>query len=127
LDASLRASRAEVESLKKANNDWPVAEDRIAVLSLEIPNLTAKLDDLKKERIIAEREIQNKQLRVKYATVIERKRLLESASDALSTFCALSKEVLDKMKDTQIRIRELESNLTASKIKLTFSAKRPME
>ena len=124
LDAELKAVEMKIEKIKQVNKDWPVAEQKIKDIESQLPKLEKKEIEFTKEREIAQKAEDSRDLLSQYERAKAKKEILESAEIKLKETKKLTADDLQEIRKITAEISSLKASLSARKLYVKFKAKK---
>jgi DNA repair protein SbcC/Rad50 len=119
----LDAIQARMETHRKDNREWPVAENEVERIKASLPGLKEKETALATEQEIARKKEERDQLRRKFGLVEKIQEELGEAEQALQQTPELSEDDLEALRNTYAKLNELKAGVTASKLSVRLYAK----
>ncbi len=127
LEARLEATRAGMDSLRKAGAEWPAAEKRDADLKRDVTALSERRAPLLQEKMESEKEEAGRALRERHARIAQRKNALEEAGEKFrAAGPELSEKDLRKMGELSRALEKLEAGMEAGRLSVTLKAKEDL-
>lgn len=123
LNAKLEALEREIDEYKRANKEWPVLEHKVQDIRSQLPALRERHETLNKERAEAESAEVNKSVFDRWERVKARKALADDAEKRFQSVKKLIQEEFDEISAAFSRFNQLETQLSASRLSVKFSAK----
>ncbi|MBT5224455.1 MAG: AAA family ATPase [Candidatus Marinimicrobia bacterium] len=126
LGAELNTFELKIEKLKKVNKDWPVAEQKIKDIEIQLPKLEKKEIEFTKERDIAQKAEDSRDLLSQYERAKAKKEKLEAAEKKLKETQKLTADDLQTIREIAAEITRLKTSLSAGKLYVKLRAKKAL-
>ncbi|MBC8192286.1 MAG: AAA family ATPase [FCB group bacterium] len=127
LNSSLESLELKIEKLKLVNKTWPVAEQKIKDANTLLPRLTEKEAAFSQEKVNVQIAENNRDLLSKHERVKAKKAIHDESEDRLKKAAKLTASDLQKIRDTDAGISNLESSLSAGKLYIKFSSQADLD
>ncbi len=123
-DANKESLNLNIKNLSEVNRNWPVRENKIKDLEEQISKNKEKLEELKKEKKLADLQENNKKLIEQAYRVNSFKKELEEAENALKSVKKLTEDDFERIREKLSKLNTLKTKLTAGKLKVQFEARK---
>ena len=124
IDNDLRTIDHETEEIKKISKEWPIKENWLfKEADPRIKKIEKKKENIKKEELDARQNQENKEFRKRFKDLQRLHKKVEDAKNELSKVKKVTEEDIEELKNKKQEVKELENNIKASKLTISFFAK----
>lgn len=124
IDNDLRKIDYETEEIKKLSKEWPIKENWLSKKAEPgVIKIEGKKEKIKKEEVDARQNQENKEFRKWFKNLHNLHKKIESAENELSKVKKVTEEDIEGLKNKKQEVKELENNIKASKLTISFFAK----
>lgn len=116
LEAEIKALGGEIDRIKSANRDWPVAISKIAELNSQLTEMSGRLTALQQERISTEKVEKSRGKREKLQRATVMNQTLSKAIDELESTKKVTREQLDALVKAAKTVENLLAAISAGRV-----------
>lgn len=114
----------ETEEIKKINKEWPIKENWLfKEAEPGVKKIEGKKKKIEKEELDARQNQENKEFRKCFKDLQQLHKKVEDAKNELSKVKKITEEDIEELKNKKQEVKELENNIKASKLTISFFAK----
>ena len=114
----------ETEEIKKINKEWPIKENwLLKEAEPGVNKIEEKKEKIEKEEVDARQNQENKEFRKCFKDLQRLHKKVEDAKNELSKVKKVTEEDIEELKNKKQEVKELENNIKASKLTISFFAK----
>lgn len=124
IDNDLRTIDYETEEIKKINKEWPIKENWLSKEAEPgVKKIEGKKEKIKKEELDARQNQENKEFRKWFKDLQQLHKKVEDTKNELSKVKKVTGEDIEELKNKKQEVKELENNIKALKLTISFFAK----
>lgn len=124
IDNDLGKIERETEEMKEINKEWPIKENWLLKEAEPlVKKIEGKKDKIEKEELDARQNQENKEFRKWFKDLQQLHKKIENAKNELSKVKKVTEEDIEELKNKKQEVKELENNIKASKLTISFFAK----
>ena len=123
-EAELKTVQSQIEMMKKANSEWPVAEAKVEEMKKRLPSLEEKRPPLENEKKEIDIEEKNKSLREKFQRILHRKEALLKAREAFQQVKVLERKDLEEIRNAAALLHQMKAALEAGRLTVRLTTKQ---
>ncbi|MGD0724577.1 MAG: AAA family ATPase [Spirochaetia bacterium] len=127
LEAELKAVRQEMDALRKASLEWPVAAHKARELEKSLAEAEAARGPLEEELLAAQRAEDTRGLRDKLARVLKKETQVEQARAKLAALPRLDKTALEEIRGASTLLERLQTGMEAGRLAVTVVGRTGVE
>ncbi len=124
IDNDLRTIDHETEEIKKISKEWPIKENWLSkVADPGVKKIEEKKEKIGKEEDEARQNQENKEFRKWFKDLQRLHKKVEDAKNELFKVKKVTEKDIEELKNKKQEVKELENNIKASKLTISFFAK----
>lgn len=127
LNSDLESLDLKIDKLKKANKEWPVAEQKIKEIKTALPDLEKKEIAFRQEEVDAQKAEDSRDLLTKYERAKAKKESVEEAEKMFNQTTKLTQADLQQIQTLEAETDKLKASLSAGKLYLKFTSRKALD